>query len=272
MWQYHVAEARTERGDNREGKLRRPIHPLGGGGGIAMDGSATVPKTHPIHLGPNDNNYYFKDADTSGPSLAGLLDFPNTRELRKWLESRAVQDLWKQYNDFRMRGFEGVEIGVYGAMRERGPYQGIGAVHLLRTDNVKWEGISARTRPLLVTLWYARRLVMTNPEVFIKFIGFPEGTENIARGVRCLRLMWDRKVKNLSVAPSKNQPAFSVPRYLDPANPSYRRPDGSRHIVEETHSPVSTDGPTPLKQRQADNQLTDELLLEICCWHRMYAA
>ncbi|KAH0566151.1 hypothetical protein GP486_000454 [Trichoglossum hirsutum] len=35
MWQYHVAKARTEKVDNREGKLRRPIYPLGGGGGIA---------------------------------------------------------------------------------------------------------------------------------------------------------------------------------------------------------------------------------------------
>ncbi|KAH0562967.1 hypothetical protein GP486_002468 [Trichoglossum hirsutum] len=44
MWQYHLAEARTERVDNREGKLRRPIYPLGGGGGIAT----MLPSIHPI--------------------------------------------------------------------------------------------------------------------------------------------------------------------------------------------------------------------------------
>jgi hypothetical protein len=218
-----------------------------------------------IRLGPNDANYYFRDADTNGPSLAGLLGFPNTKELGRWLESQTVQDLWDRYNDFRIRGFGGIAtkaipIGLRDCMDH---WAKDDIKELLRLDNVEWDDVPARTRPLLVTLWFSRRLVMTSPEVFSKFVGFPEGMENIARGVRCLRLMWDRKVKKMSVAPSRNQPASSVPRYLDPANPSYRRPDGSKFLVEETHLSTTTDGPTPLRRRQVNDPLTNELLQEI---------
>jgi len=61
-----------------------------------------------IRLGPNDECYYFKDAETSGPSLAGYLDFSNTKEMGRWLDSSAVRDVWLRYYELRMRGFGGL--------------------------------------------------------------------------------------------------------------------------------------------------------------------
>ncbi|KAI9765197.1 MAG: hypothetical protein M1839_005604 [Geoglossum umbratile] len=59
----------------------------------------------PIRRGPDDDKYYFKDVKTTGPSLAGLLEFPNTKDMGKWLNSQADKDLWAPYSEFPLRGF-----------------------------------------------------------------------------------------------------------------------------------------------------------------------
>ncbi|KAI9764303.1 MAG: hypothetical protein M1839_005969, partial [Geoglossum umbratile] len=146
-----------------------------------------------IRLGPNDARYYYPDAETSAPILAGLLDFPNTKDLGKWLDTPAVQDLWQNYYWFRLAGFgelatKAVPIGIRDCM---GLWSKDSNKELLRSEDVEWNTVPTKHRPLLVTLWYSRQLVRMNPEVFSKFVGYPEGTENIARGIRCLRLMWD---------------------------------------------------------------------------------
>ncbi|KAI9779751.1 MAG: hypothetical protein M1839_007249 [Geoglossum umbratile] len=164
----------------------------------------------PIRLESNDNTYYFKNADTSGPSLAGLLDFPNTKELGKWLESQTVRDLWNRYNNFRMQEFGGIAIRAT-------PIGFWDSMDLRAKDDIRelsdWTMSSGRT--------------------------FQHGH---ARSFR-----------------AQNPPL----QYLDPANPSYRRPDDSRFLVKETHLSATAGGPTPLRQRQASDPLTDELLWEI---------
>jgi hypothetical protein len=135
---------------------------------------------------------------------------------------------------------------------------------LLRSEDVEWNTVPARHRPPLVTLWYSRQLARTNPEVFSKFVGYPEGTENIAREVRCLRLMWDRKAKNMSFAPQKNQPAAIVPRYVDPDSPANGRQGGSRFLDDETRQNTPSDSPAPLrKKRRLNKSSIDEIIREI---------
>jgi SNF2-related domain len=216
-----------------------------------------------IRLRPNDNDYYFKVSDASAPSLAGLLEFSNTKDFGKWLESQDVQALWVPYHDFRRRGFGGIATkAVPLILRDCMDLWKKEDIRELLREDVTWSEIPMRTRPLLVTLWYARRLVMSNPRVFSKFVGFPEGTENIARAVRCLRLMWDRGAKNMEVAPQKNQPAIGVQHFTIGNAP--RKPDGTRFLVEKGNIPRSANGPAPLpRRRHHDNRVTDELLKEI---------
>ncbi|KAI9775006.1 MAG: hypothetical protein M1839_001606 [Geoglossum umbratile] len=228
--------------------------------------ASAQPARELIRLGPNDSTYYYREADTSAPILAGLLDFANTKDLGKWLDIPAVQELWRKYYQLRLVGFGGiatkaVPIGIRDCMilwsRDSNK-------ELLRSEDPEWNTVPAKHRPLLVTLWYSRQLVRTNPDVFSKFVGYPEGTENIARGIRCLRLMWDRKAKNMSVAPQKNQPATIVPRYMDPDLPANGCQDGSRLLVDETRQNTSFGGPVPLrKKRRLNKSSIDEIIWEI---------
>jgi hypothetical protein len=130
------------------------------------------------------------------------MGFSNTKELRQWLESRDVQEIWVAYRDFRWRGFGGIATKAVALVLKNcmDLWKKEDVCELLRKD-VTWSKIPTKTQPLLATLWYARRLVMANLQVFDKFVGFPEGTENIARVVRCLCMMWDRGVKGMEVAP-----------------------------------------------------------------------
>jgi SNF2 family DNA or RNA helicase len=210
-----------------------------------------------ISLGPNPDEWYFKETKLNCPQIAGYLGFEDTRSFGEWISSPSFQSIWSDYVAYRETNFGGVagncQVQLKHAMdtlREAST-----RVTLSAAGEINWPAIDDKARPTLYTLDTARRIVEGNYSVFNKFSGDSFTAENISRAIRVIRYMWDKKAKKESAIPSKNTTA--VPPTVQSSNVSLWA-GGDQAITDEQKSreptpiPSSASGFRPLAAKELD--------------------